>query len=66
MNSNNTTKSFTSYIKPIINGAYYDRKTMTGGFKGGMIENTSDNVVIHIDNHSMLKSGIRAIVIDRV
>jgi hypothetical protein len=66
MNSNNTSKSFTCYIKRIINGAYYERKTMTGRFKGGMIESPNNNVVIHIDNHSMLKSGIRAIVIDRV
>ena len=62
MNSNNT-KSFTSYIKPIINGTYYDRKKMGGEYKGGMIKS---DYVIHIDNHSMLKSGIRAIVIDRV
>lgn len=61
MNSNNTAKSFTSYIKPIINGEYYERKKMTGGLKGGMIKS---DYAIHIDNHSMLKSGIRAILIE--
>jgi hypothetical protein len=61
MNSNNTSKSFASRIKPIINGEYYDRKKMSGGFKGGMIKS---DYAIHIDNHSILRSGIRAIVID--
>ena len=62
MNSNNT-KSLKTCIKPIINGVFYERKKMSGGFeyKGGF--NHSDNV-IHFDNSSLIKSCIKTIVIE--
>ena len=46
-------------IKPIINGYYYSRsyKNSNYDFKGGYI-NPSNNYCEHIDNNSMIKSGI--------
>ena len=58
MNSNNT-KSFESYIKPIINGIFYERKKMVGGYN-----RPNCDYVAHIDNNSLLKSGIKTIVIE--
>ena len=58
MNSNNT-KSFESYIKPIINGIFYERKKIVGGYN-----RTNCDYVVNLNNSNMLKSGIKTIVIE--
>jgi len=64
-NSNNTNsnKKLMSCIKPIINGIYYERRNMYANMSGGYSGNMTDYVV-HVDNSSMLKSGIRTILIE--
>ena len=64
MNKQKNTQALNSYIKPIINGMYYERtKINTNGYKGGYNGSICDYVV-HIDKASTLKSGICAIVIE--
>ena len=70
MNSNNT-QSLKTCIKHIINGIFYERKKMGGGyfnnamkFEVGMINNRPADYVVNLDNHSLLKSGIRTIMIE--